>query len=473
MESPDTNASSPDFSELPDVTWVRIFRFLPLRDRAKVARTCRLLNEVFNHPSLWYSQKLSFMGEMHNFSRKKQNVFCTPFYVELTKRFGKYFQDLTIKIDGHFRSIPTDLQEILEQVANRCRLETLTIEAGTITSAFHERYGFPPNYSAVKALSRFVQKAFRMKHLHIRSWPMYNKMDTEDCNIFKVLALNEKLRETLETLTIFWLEEQDWSERKPILFSGSPTDIIQVLDSFKYLTTIGLRTPMITNELLQMLASKERSKLQLLKIVVHYLDPERQPLFAVPSIQPSTWQSLIKRNPDFRVECTIFLNTPNLELSNMLTPEVPLSVLSYMKYSKIDPLTLTKLYTQYKDTLTKFHSYCDSYNIDNDLLVMAQQCTNLTEIIYHGELRSGTVVAIATSRGNALKRFDVKEDKIKVPTAYDDVDEDDVLARGPDGQLVLVGLMKFHAPEDQRQEVLQTMASEVSNTLGTSWKPLK
>ncbi|XP_060574147.1 F-box/LRR-repeat protein 8-like isoform X2 [Ruditapes philippinarum] len=473
MANSEVDSSCPDFSNLPDVAWVRIMQSMSLSERAKVARTCRLLNEVFNHPSLWYSQKLNFMGEVHNWSRKKQNIFCTPFYVELIKRFGKYFQNLTIKIDGHFRSIPADLQDILEEVANRCRLETLTIEAGTITSAFHERYGFPPNYSAVKVLANFVQKAFRMKYLHIKSWPMYNQIDTDDCNIFKVLVLNEKLRETLETLMLFWVEGQEWSEREPILFNGDPTEILKVVEGFKYLTTLGIRTPMISDELLQMLASIDRSKLQLLKIFVHYLDPQRQPLFAIPTIQPSTWQALSRRNPDFRVECTIFLNTPNMELSNLLTPNIPLSALVYTKYSKIDPLTLTKVYTQYKETMTKFHSYCDSYFIDNELQEMAQKCINLSEIIYHGEIHSNTVVAIAKARGKFLTRFEVREEKIKVPTEFDDVDEDDVLARGRDGQLVLVNLMKFHMPEEQKQEVLQTMIAEVSEALGTPWKPLK
>lgn len=473
MATVETDMVCPDFSELPDVTWVRIMRMLSLSERAKVARTCHLLNEVFNHPSLWYSQKLNFMGESDNFSRKKQNIFCSPFYVDLIRRFGKYFQNLTIKVDGHFRSIPDDLQEILEEVSNRCRLETLTIEAGCVTSAFHKRYGYPPNYSAVKVLGNFVQKAFRMKYLHVKSWPMYTNIDSDECNIFKVLVLNEKLRETLETLMLFWIEEQQWSEREPILFSGDPSEIVNVIQGFKYLTTLGLRTPMISDELLQMLASTERSKLQLLKIVVHYLNPSRQPLFAIPSIQPSTWQALSRRNLDFRVECTVFLNTPNMELSNLLTPNVPLSSFAYTKYSKVDPLSIQKLYTQYKETLTKFHSYCDSYFVDNELLEMAQKCTNLTEIIYHGEIQSNTVVAIAKARGGALTRFEVKEDNIKVPTEYDDVDENDVLARGHDGQLVLVGLMKFHMPEEQRQEVLQKVIADVTEALGTPWKPVR
>lgn len=472
LDGPRNVTSYPDFSELPDEIWVRVMRVLSLTDRAKVARTCHRLNEAFSHPSLWYSQQLNFMGETHVFSQKKQNIFCTPFYVELTRRFGKYFQNLTIKIDGHLRSIPADLKEIFEEVANRCRLETLTIDAGTITSEFYEVHGIPPNYSAVKTLASFVQHAFRMKHLHIRSWPMYRRIDTEDCNIFKVLILNEKLRETLETLTLFWLDEKEWSEREPILFYEEPTAFVKLFDSFRYLTTIGLRTPMITNELLVMLGSQQRAKLQLLKVFVHYIDPTRKPQFRIPNIDPSTWKALVKRNPDFRVECTIFLNTPNLELSNMFTPEVPLSALSYMKYCKIDPYTLVKLYTQYKDTLSKFHSFCDSYDIDQELLEIVTRCSNLTEFIYHGEIKLDTVVKIAKVRGNAWKCFEVKEDKIKIPTEFDDVDEDSVLAPGPDGQLVLVGLMKFHISEEVRDNMLQTLAAEVSSALEIPWKPL-
>lgn len=469
----DSNTLGPDFSELPDVTWIKILQHLSLNDRSKVSQTCHLLNQVFSHPSLWCSQKLTFAGATHSFSRQKVKLSCMPHYIELTKRFGKYFQNLTIKIEGHIHSITEDLKDILEEVANGCRLETLTIEAGTVTSDFHDRYGFPPNNAALQALACFVQSAFRMKHLHIRSWPMYNQIDRQECNIFKVLALNEKLRETLVTLTVFWLEEQAWSEREPILFSAHPTAMLELLDGFKHLTTVGLRTPMITTELLQMLASIERSKLQVLKIVVHYLDPRRKPLFRIPNIHHSIWQALVRRNPDFRVECTVFLNTPDMELSNMFTPNVPLSVLSYMKYSKIDSQSLIKLYTQYKDNLTKFHSFCDSYNIDEELLQIARKCTNLTEFIYHGEIHSNTVVAIAETKGMSWKRFEVKGEAIKVPNAFDDVDEDDVLTRGPDGQLVLVALMKFHVPETERDTIIQTMSARVSAAIGTPWKPLK
>lgn len=466
-----------DFSELPDVVWVRVLGYLPVNDRSKVSRTCRTLNSVFNHPSLWYTQKLTFIGETDNFARKAQKLLSFENQLELTKRFGKYFQSLAIKVVGHFRDIPDDLKEILEEISIRCRLENLTIDAGTVTSQFHRRYGFPPENSAVKVLASFVQNAYRMKHLHIRSWPMFDSTDTQECNIFKVLVLNEKLRKTLETLDLFFLEEQEWSERRPILYSGEPATVIDLFKNFKNLTAIGLRTPMVTKELLQLLASPDRVRLQLLKIVVHYLEPGGRHglsnLFRIPRIPSSAWMDLMKRNPDFRVECTIFLATPDFELANMLTPEVPLSALSFMKYSKIDPQTLAKMATHYTGTLQKFHSFCDSSNFDYELQQLVRKCTNLVDFVYHGEIRSEAVVELAKIRGEAWKRFEVREEKIVVPGPYDDVDENNVLAPGPDGQLVLVALMKFHQQEELRDEGIQSVISQVTASLGNPWKPVK
>lgn len=49
----------PDFSELPDITWVKVLSYLDLLDRCHVARTCHALNDVFSHPSLWHTAKVS------------------------------------------------------------------------------------------------------------------------------------------------------------------------------------------------------------------------------------------------------------------------------------------------------------------------------------------------------------------------------------------------------------------------------
>ena len=62
--STDTAPDGPDFSELPDVVWVNVMKFLSLPDRARVSQTCHALRDVFNHPSLWYSVEIYLLGAM-------------------------------------------------------------------------------------------------------------------------------------------------------------------------------------------------------------------------------------------------------------------------------------------------------------------------------------------------------------------------------------------------------------------------
>ncbi|XP_052792588.1 F-box only protein 39-like [Mya arenaria] len=460
----DVDGTSPDFSSLPDVAWVRILQHLPLQDRARAARTCHALTDAFNHPSLWSTQTLHFLGNDDNFRRKAEAVTASNYYLALTKQFGQYFQHLTIKISGHLRKMAGELQELLIEVAENCRLESLTLDVGRQTSQFHTNYGFPPDTESIRVLAAFVRHAFRMKHLNIRSWPMFEGIITKDeCNIFKALKSNEKLKKNLEKLTIFWLDEVTWSERRPILLS--PEDSLDLVCNFRNLTTLGLRSPMISNELLISLADRTRRKLENLKIVVHFINDSK---FQVPRVTPKTWQSLIDRNPNLRVEVLVFLATPDFELANLLPPEVPVSHFMYMKYSKVDPATLTKLHTQYNTTLTAFHSLCDSYNMDDELILLCERCEYLTDFIYHGEIYVNTVIRLAKLRGNKWQRFELNEANVKIHTEYDDIDDDQVLQRDADGNLVQVGLFRFHAADENQ---LQTMIVEVSSALGTSWRP--
>ena len=455
-----------DFSQLPDVTWVQILQHLSLADRYRVSVTCRALYEVFRHPSLWHTQRLCIYGDQSDYPNPYFKGSVLNSFLKVTKHFGKYFQNLTIKVNGHLCDLHQELGDVLLEVGKQCRLETLTIDVGILTSEFHQMYIEPPSTSAILALSSFVKNAYRLRHLHIRSWPLYPEIDNEDCNIMKAITRNDKLQ-SLETLTLFMTDGKGWSERMPCLISSEET--LNILAQFHNLTHIGLRTPMLNEEIIEMLADPERAKLKLFKIFVHYLRIKQQ--FAVPVISSRVWKVLHNRNPDLRIEITIFLQTPHLELANFVKPEIAISSITYMKYAKIDPSTLTLLYNHNCDTLTSFYSYCDSYALDEDLIQLVKKCKFLVEFVYHGEIHLDTVVNLAKLRGDAWKKFEVARSKIQVPDEYADLDPDQVIAPDGAGNLVLVELMRHHRSEGEIQEAVDAMAAEVSNTLGYAWQP--
>ena len=453
----------PDFSTLPDNAWVRILQYLSHTDRARVAKTCSLLYGIFSHPSLWGEQTLTFLGQDHCEGRFEA-VFVSKHFMEITKRYGKYFKHLTINVHGHLRKMSEEIEEVLAEVAEHCRLESLTLNVGVQTSGYHVTYGFGPNRDSFSILASFIRNAFKIKRLNIFSWPMFeNVLATDECNVFKALEENDKLKQNLEALTLFWTDGVDWSERMPLLLS--PTETLTLINKFKNLTTIGLRSPMLSDELLVHLASPHLPKFECLKVIVHYLN---KPKYQIPRIEPSTWRALVKRNPEFRVEVSVFLSTPNLELVSLLTPEVPVSKFSYTKYARCDLATIAKLYSQYNTTLQEFMCFYDSEHIDEELIKLCEKCECLTNFVFLGKIKIGTVKKLAKLRGESWNRFEVKADLIKIETEFDNIDEDQVLYTNERGDLVQVALNRFHA-EDGEQ--IQTMVTEVSACLGRPWKP--
>ena len=459
----------PDFSTLPDVVWVRTFSYLNLRDQNQLASTCHILRDVFRHPSLWSNQTIYIMGQDDNWTRG--NCFGASHYLELAKRFGKYFQNLTIIITGHLQALTPEWEHLFTEVGEQCRLESLTLEVGHLTSRPFHLYGFAPKRTAVKALISFVQNAFRMRHIHIRSWPMFQELyEKKDCNIFQAMIANPKMKE-LESLSVFMTDktEVEWSERRPILLSTDAT--LELVSHFKYLTSLALRSPMITKELIEELAEPTRARLKILDIFVHYVSPSKYPGFAIPLIPSSSWTKLLQRCPELKVELTVFLRVSHLDLVNMIKAEVPVSTLTFMKYSGIDPYILNSISTVHNQTFTKFYSYCESSEIDGELTDIVSKCKELSEFVYHGAISISSVIEIARVAGARLKKFVIKEKNIQIPDE-NEADDDEVIRRNEDGELVMVEFMKFHQSEEERHNKLLEMRKQVSHYLGYDWSPL-
>ena len=458
-----------DFSELPDVVWVKTFSYLSLHDQRQLASTCTALRNVFNHPSLWSNQTIYIMGQDYSWTRGTS--FGASHYLQLAKRYGKYFQNLTIIILGHLQELTPEWEQLFTEVGEQCRLESLTLEVGRLTSRPFRIYGLAPKQTAVKAIISFVRNAFRMRHIHVRSWPMFEEIyENRECNIFKAMMANPKMKD-LESLSVFMTDktELEWSERRPILLTPEAT--IELVTHFNYLTHLGLRSPMITTQLIDVLADPTRTRLQVFDIFVHFLSPDNYPGFKIPSIPSSSWTKLNQRCPELKVDVTIFLRVSHLDLANMIKPEVPVTSLTFMKYSGIDPYILNSISTSHYRTFTKFYSYCDSSGIDAELVEMVTKCKGLSEFVYHGELSVETVRDIAKVGGERLQKFMIVEKNIQIPNEIE-ADDDEVIRRNEDGEIVMVEFLKFHQSEDVRQEKLLAACQQASEYLGYEWSPI-
>lgn len=466
--SPDQDQGVPDFSDLPTIVWVNILDYLDLNNRYHVSVTCSRLNEAFNHPTLWRKMKLFVLGNNENYGFYNQVVIPTK-SINLVKHFGKYFQHLTFVISGHLDQDFGNWNDLVEEVSKECRLETLTLYAGVLTSIRH----FAGNRSCsrnLKPLVNIVKNAFRLKNLNIVSWPMFPRnLENLDENIFEAAMLNPKLKD-LEHMSLFWSNTNVWTERQPILLS--PRETADFVGHFSNLKHLALRSPMMNEQLLEVLSSKQRQTLKRLQILVNYI-PE-DPDFAIPEISDRAWECFCLKNFGAEVELTVMSRVPLVEFSNLLKPSCPVSVTKFMAYSRCDENVVQYITDKYKNTLNCFESYGEDTAFENELVSMVEKSPNLLQLVYRGRISCEKVERLAALRSNLWMTFDFLRENIYVNNTEDQYDEDQVIAKGPDGKYVLVAMLRFHQREQMERENdvrKQEMIDTVSKHLGYKWIP--
>ena len=460
-------------TDLPIEIIVHIYDFLTLVDRHRASLTCRAMFEAFSHPKLWREQNLSLLGNVANYRNKHMYTLLNNNIPEqsrhLIEKFGKYFQHLKISVIGYLGNLE-DWSPVLLELSQQCRLEKLTLQIGKVMT-FSDLYGFPPSPKHLKVMLSFIENAFRMKHLDLKSWPIFHQtMQNDDQNIFKALIRNSKIKE-LEKLDLFLpYNSQMWAERQPIL--PPPGTVINLIQHFENLQVLGLRSPMLSDELLLELADSLRpGKMKLIYIFVTFSGA--RPEYKIPTIQPSTWKKLVANNPAVTVECKVMPRVPNLDLGNMLTIECPLSKIEFLEYARIDEELIFSLASKYNRSLCSFKVYCEMNDCDEALLKLVDECKlldhlivsnlNASSIVYNCSrgVNYKTVRRLASMRGEEWKMFIFNlwnisfEEKSEVADDDDDDSDDTVIAKNDKGEYYLVGLRKFHSNNLDKESTLQ------------------
>ncbi|XP_048777018.2 F-box/LRR-repeat protein 21-like [Ostrea edulis] len=459
-----------DFSYLPTIAWVNILDHLNLNDKYRVSTTCSKLNEAFNHPTLWRKMTLFIMGNMENYGLHSQ-VMIPAQNIKLVKRFGKYFQNLTFVISGHLNEDFGDWNDLVEEVTKQCRLETLTLYVGIVTSMRHFS-GYRSCGRNLIPLVNFVKNAFRLKNLNIISWPMFPRnLQNHDENIFEAAMVNIKLKD-LENLSLFWSNTNSWTERQPILLS--PNETVVLVNHFSNLKHLALRSPMMDENMLNVLSQRQRSTLQRLRILVNYISND--PDFEIPEISDMAWENFCLKNVGVQVELTIMSRVSLVELSNLLKPACPVYVTKFMAYSRCDGNVVQYLTDKYKKTLTCFESFGEDSCFEKELVNMVEKSPNLLKLVYRGNINCQNVECLAALRSRSWVTFDILRENIYVEenNIENRYDENEVIAKGPDGTYVLVAMLKFHQKEQSRlcKEAREDeMIDNVSSHLGRKWFP--
>jgi hypothetical protein len=457
-------------TDLPVELIVLVFDYIPLCDKYNASMSCHLLYEAFNHPLLWRIQEFMVTADHTNFRSKYPNrpVYMPEKSKLLIAKFGKYFQFLTIRVCGFI----SDLKEwgpVLLELGKQCNLQKLVLQVGKMTTALDQR-GKPPPEQDLMVLLSFIENASRMKSLDIKSWPLFPQTILNDNqNIFKALMKNQKLK-YLERLDLFWpYKSQMWSERMPVLPDSNV--VLELIQHLSNLKELGLRSAMLSNALINELASSQRiQKLNLLKIFVTYAKQKAE--FQIPDLNSSSWKQLTDANPAVHVECYVMSRVPHCELSNMLTLDCPLSKIVFLQWAQIDSPLIESLSSKYNKTLKAFVAYCDVKDIDEVLIKMVEECQLLDEIFIKStswyEIHYKTILMLASLRGSGWKTFRFDEKNISFLDKPKNIDEDTVIAQNHKGEYVMVGMQNYNAePQgNERKEKQMDLKQKLAKILG-------
>ena len=459
--------SGSDFSILPDHVWVQVMQMLSIKDRGNLAQTCSAINEVLHHPSLWTTHTLTIKGSIaQNYNPK--SLLVPSQSLQATKRFGRYFQNITLTLTGHFREITQQIKEYMHDLSKDCKgITSLTIDFKHRTQAcYFKEYGCDRHQSFFDGLATILKHASNTRRLNIVSWPSFGYgRSPEISDAIQTLEMDTYLQQNLEHLSLFWNDDLSLSEQRPIL--PTPTETFAFVSKFERLISLSLRPSMLSDDLLICLASL--AALETLQIAVHYCNDVIN-RYQVPRLQPQTWRTLVQNHSRLRVEVTLLRYTPDNQLFRLLTAEVPVSKFCITTLAWVPVATLTKLQKLYRTTLQEFTCYSTRSSMDDKLLKLCESCENLTRFVFHGRIRVETVTRIAKLRGHAWDKFEVKAANLIAPSQDDKTESITVVYKSnPNSMVKRADMYMLH--DERSTHIIQKMTEEVSESLGRRWKP--
>ena len=445
----------PDFSELPEVVWVRIFSFLPLRDRACASETCHSLLDVFHHPSVWSNMFLPIFSFGQRYEIRNSlimNAKC----LETIKRFGKFFQSLHVTVNGYVNNFPKEYSNMFEDLS-ACRLKKLTLDIGYLLSKkdfFWQR----PKRIDIDAILVLVTKSTKLKILNIVAWPFYPGLHSAD--IMKAIQQNDQLC-NLESLNLFWTEggRDNWTTLNAALPSREAVE--ETLGRLVNLRILKIRSALVTAKLLTQFTVSDCTPLEKLSVLVTY--SRHDEMGALPEISSSIWSSLKHKSPRLKVDFTLATQIPFEELSVFLNTEIPLSAVTFMKYSECLPMTVSTFSDQYHRSLQKFEDLSEGCEeMDENLKIMVTKCQFLEHFHFGGPLLDSTVIELAKCRRKYWKSFVVNQDKV-ITTKHRKTGNEGctIVQERSDGSVDTVTLPFGNQSVEEREVIIRKMVEEL------------
>ncbi|XP_062615327.1 F-box/LRR-repeat protein 21-like [Saccostrea cucullata] len=462
---------SPDFGNLPIVVWIGVLEYLSLKDRYSASLACSNIYNAFNHPTLWQKVKLDVGGSsgkhryFHFVKIPKRNF-------HLVRRFAKMFHDVTFCIWGPLHTYFGQWNTVLEDSIKDFNLGHLTLDVGGLRNISNVSE-MKTRTENMKPMVDLVRNQSHLKTLIVKSWPVFAKsLQNPDENIFQAAIENDKIKD-LRKLSLFKCESTACSVRRPHLISSELT--LKLVDHFKNLTHLALRSPMITSDLISSLSCRVREKLQQLDVTINFIPEDES--FKMPAVNESVWKDFSNYNTNVKVKVLVLSRAPHYKLECFLRPSCPLYEIRFGEYIRSDKEFISYLADSFNSTLATFEYKEEDGDFERELVTLVENSDQLCRLKYCGKINCQNVIHLAELRKNNWESFHLirkniyKKNVEKNPEMTNDSDQ--VIAKNKDGVYVPVDLVKFHEQVSMldHEEEEQIMIEKVSENLGRDWFP--
>lgn len=388
-----------DYSCLPNDVWLRVMELLCPRDRYRMARTCSLFHELFQHPSFWRRGFLDLTQAI----RGEEGSVCLGLRRRsklVAESFGYFFHHIRFHVPNCQVAIDDSTLELLTNLCESWTVKTVSLVVssyGTQCSVYGRDTGKP---SCLHAAVNVLKSARDLVELDLRQWPVTSDVLAEherDLGIDRVLA-DAATFPGLTSLDITW-KFNPCSANSVV--QRSPQTAVDLATKFRCLRHLSLRHVLLSETLLRELAcGANRSPLRSLSVTCEYDEySENNDVATQPQLSEAAWTLLKGSCPNLEVRLTV--KAADLQLVEWaLEAYVPVFSVDLTAYGSplseewLRPLTI------WRDTLkalTVGGYYAGQMPCVDHLLVdLVTSCTKLQHLVYHGKISDSTVAHLAS-----------------------------------------------------------------------------
>ncbi|CAD5115677.1 DgyrCDS4631 [Dimorphilus gyrociliatus] len=368
---------SVDWENIPSEILAYIFLKLDQKSRVQCSLVCKNWNEVYYVPDLWRRLQLVFKST----DGQKE--------VEHIKRYGAHFKHVVLEVDQSNKRQREAVDQVLRAIASfkeKSKIESLTIK---FTGQNPWLYSGDEMYRALMHLLDELKERKPpnvLRYFDVSGMQLVMKEDV-------LLKLAE--HPYVETINI---------ATDTLMSSLKAEHCLKPVQYCRRLTCFKAFAISIDDEILKEFCSEGRKPLKFLSLVFQANDK-----FKVP-ITDEVWISVLKKNPELKVEYQFDHNCSISIITSHLTPSIPISSVKFITYThSYNELSYaTTLYFQRLEYITIWTPPSDDLN--SAIVEAAEKCQLLKSIDVKCELKSETLKFLKESRPDITFTYEATRD---------------------------------------------------------------